>query len=105
LFNLFKKDFGDLSDKFWPIIKKIFANFRHTCTFEEYYKIVHNLVSIDQKGMFKMLFNVLDINQDKIICEKDLFDSMALTKSKYGQNLISDDLAILSKFMNQEREN
>ena len=57
-----------------------------------------------------MLFNMIDMNRDKKICETDIFNLIRLVEDKWNQQMITPDiLLILDKFKimreNQGKQN
>ena len=56
------------------------------------------------RSTFRIFFTLLDQNKDMAICDSDMFENMKLTESTMGQELLSDDLAIVSRAMNKVRD-
>ena len=80
--SFLKRELGDyFADKLFPSIKKHFVGFRHPMTFEEFQKFISVFVNMDLEKTYRLFFNILDQNQDKFICDTDMFENMQHTKS------------------------
>lgn len=51
-----------------------------------------------------MLLLILDINKDGQIDDGDLFESLKMTNSKFGDKLLKNDIRTISKYLERERE-
>lgn len=67
-----------MGQKLYNIIKKIFNNFKYQIDFRTFCEIINKFVSQDPQICKGILFNILDQNKDKKLCETDLFNSFKL---------------------------
>jgi Ca2+-binding EF-hand superfamily protein len=70
-------EFGEIAPQIWPLMRRVFANFRHNIDFKKYYiQYLVKFLTLSPESCKEILFNLLDINKDKRICETDLFMSI-----------------------------
>ena len=81
LYEVLKQEFKECSDKIIELVKKVFADFKVPVDFNIYCEIVMRFLAIDEFMCKEILFNVLDHNKDKRICETDLFNTSNMIDS------------------------
>lgn len=103
-YKLFRAEFAEFADKLWPTVKKLFLGLKSTVTFHDYCKIVQQFISSDHQKSKALLLLILDVNKDGQIDDGDLFESLKMTNSKFGDQLLKNDIRQISKFLEKERE-
>lgn len=92
-------EFGALGPQLYNIIKREFNNFKFQIDQKEYSECINKFIAKDDKNCKAILFNLLDKNKDKYICETDLFHQFQLFNDMRLHRLLQDDIQQTLKFL------
>ena len=90
--NRLDEEFGELGERLFNTLRKGFNNFKYQVDFRQFCEGVNKFVSQDPQICKGILFNILDQNKDKKLCETDLFNSFKLINDFRMQQLVQDDI-------------
>jgi len=65
--------------------------------------MITKFISIDLNASQEILFNILDVNKDKKVCEIDLFYFIQSLKSKETQEIFMPDILIILQHIEKIR--
>lgn len=90
----------------FAIIAKLFLNFEstiHFYDFRKYCDVVKRFVSMDIPSCKDILFNFVDLNHDKRVCEIDIFKKVQSVKHCENTRMIIPDMMIVLKAIETKR--
>jgi hypothetical protein len=90
--EVIKEEFKDLSDHLIELLKKVFAGYKVPVDFNVYCEVIMRFIAIDEFMCKEILFNILDINRDKKLCETDLFNAIYIIETTHIYGIIRDDI-------------
>lgn len=98
-------EFGELTEYVLPFFRRVFANFRHNIDFKKYYiQYLIKFLSLTPDQCKEILFQILDLNKDKRVCETDLFMSIKNLKTVEAQNIMYSDIHKVMEYLNFKRK-
>lgn len=65
--------------------------------------MVQKLLNLDMRGMYELFFAILDQNNDKLVCETDLFNVLKAVKDFEVQEIVFEDIKEVLDFMQKVR--
>ena len=97
--NKIVNEFGELGAQLYNNIKREFNNFKFQIDHKEYSECINRFIAKDDKSCKAILFNLLDKNKDKRVCETDLFHQFKLFNDVRLHKLVQEDIQQILKFL------
>ena len=98
-----RKTFDDQTELVYPLVKKSLGGLKSETEVRHYVQAVQKFISMDLKQIKECYFTILDLNNDRRICETDLFRILTKIESLEMQEAMSDDIVILLLDLQKQR--
>jgi len=99
LYEVVNEEFKEYADRVFDILKRVFGNFKIPIDFDLYCDTIQKFISIEEDVCKQIMFEILDHNKDKKICETDLFNCIKSINNTKIYALLAEDIQLTLKYI------